>query len=44
MDSSLYADEVIANIYNRQYDTDYRVCVSFMKNAEDAEVWCRKHF
>lgn len=44
MDSSLYADEVIANIYNRQYDTVYRVCFSFMKNAEDAEDMMQETF
>lgn len=37
MDSSLYEDEEVAEIYNCHYDTVYRICLSFMKNAEDAE-------
>ena len=37
MDSSLHVDEEIAEIYNRHYNTVYRICFSFMKNAEDAE-------
>ncbi len=54
MDSSLVMDEEIEKIYNRQFDTVYRVCFSFMKNAEDAEdmvqetflklISCRKQF
>lgn len=37
MDSSLYLDGEIAKIYHRQFHTVYRVCLSFMKNTEDAE-------
>ncbi len=41
---SLYADEEIAKIYNRHYDTVYRICFSFMKNAEDAEDMVQETF
>ena len=44
MDSSLYADEEIAKIYNRQYNTVYRICFSFMKNPEDAEDMVQETF
>lgn len=44
MDSSLYADEEIAKIYNRQYNTVYRICISFMKNSEDAEDMVQETF
>ena len=36
MNSPLLMDEEIAEIYNRQFNTVYRICFSFMKNAEDA--------
>ena len=44
MDSSLHMDEEIEKIYNRQFDTVYRVCFSFMKNAEDAEDMVQETF
>ncbi len=44
MDSSLYADEEIAKIYKRQYNTVYRTCFSFMKNSEDAEDMVQETF
>ncbi len=44
MDSSLIADEEIAKIYNRQYDTVYRICLSFMKNPADAEDMMQETF
>lgn len=44
MDSLLHVDEEIANIYNRQYKTVYRICFSFMKNAVDAEDMAQETF
>ncbi|MDE6530509.1 MAG: RNA polymerase sigma factor [Lachnospiraceae bacterium] len=44
MDSSLYGDEEIEKIYNRQFDTVYRVCFFFMKNAVDAEDMVQETF
>ncbi len=44
MDSSLYVDEEIAKIYNRQYNTVYRICFSFMKNSVDAEDMVQETF
>lgn len=44
MDSSLYLDGEIAKIYHRQFHTVYRVCFSFMKNAEDAEDMVQETF
>lgn len=44
MDSSLYLDGEIANIYHRQFHTVYRVCLSFMKNTEDAEDMVQETF
>lgn len=44
MDSSLHVDEEIAEIYNRHYNTVYRICFSFMKNAEDAEDMVQETF
>ena len=44
MDSSLEIDEEIAKIYNRQFNTVYRICLSFMKNAEDAEDMVQETF
>ncbi len=44
MDSSLYIDGEIAKIYDRQFDTVYRVCFSFMKNATDAEDMVQETF
>ena len=44
MDSSLYVDEEIAKIYNRQYNTVYRVCFSFMENSVDAEDMVQETF
>ena len=44
MDSSLYVDEEIAKIYNRQYNTVYRICFSFMKNSVDAEDMAQETF
>ncbi|MBD5463306.1 MAG: sigma-70 family RNA polymerase sigma factor [Lachnospiraceae bacterium] len=44
MDSSLYVDEEIAKIYNRQYNTVYRICFSFMKNSVDAEDMLQETF
>ena len=44
MDSSLIMDEEIEKIYNRQFDTVYRVCFSFMKNAVDAEDMVQETF
>jgi len=44
MDSSLYLDGEIAEIYHRQFPTVYRVCLSFMKNAEDAEDMVQETF
>lgn len=54
MGASLYTKEEIADIYDRQTNTVYRVCFSFMKNATDAEdmvqetflklIACRKQF
>lgn len=37
MHSSLRTDEEIEEIYNRYFDTIYRVCFSFMKNEADTE-------
>ena len=44
MDSSLKMNEEIAEIYERQVDTVYRVCFSFMKNASDAEDMVQETF
>lgn len=44
MDSSLYIDEEIAKIYDRQYNTVYRICFSFMKNSQDAEDMVQETF
>lgn len=44
MDSSLYMDGEITKIYNRQFDTVYRVCLSFMKNEADAEDMVQETF
>ncbi len=44
MDSSLKMDEEIAKIYDRQYNTVYRICFSFMKNSEDAEDMVQETF
>lgn len=44
MDSSLYLDGELAEIYHRQFHTVYRVCLSFMKNAEDAEDMVQETF
>lgn len=44
MDSSLKMNEEIAGIYERQVDTVYRVCFSFMKNASDAEDMVQETF
>lgn len=44
MDSSLYANEEMTKIYDRQFHTVYRVCLSFMKNAEDAEDMAQETF
>lgn len=44
MDSSLYMDGEITQIYSRQFDTVYRVCFSYMKNAEDAEDMVQETF
>lgn len=44
MDSSLYMDGEITQIYSRQFDTVYRVCLSYMKNAEDAEDMVQETF
>ena len=44
MASSLYANEEMTKIYNRQFHTVYRVCLSFMKNAEDAEDMAQETF
>lgn len=44
MNSSLTIDEDIAKIYERQADTVYRVCFSFMKNASDAEDMVQETF
>ena len=44
MDSSLFVDEEIAKIYNRQYNTVYHICFSFMKNAVDAEDMVQETF
>ena len=44
MNSSLVMDEEIEKIYNRQFDTIYRVCFSFMKNEEDAEDMVQETF
>ena len=44
MDSSLYMDGEIAKIYDRQFDTVYRVCFSFMKNVVDAEDMVQETF
>lgn len=44
MDSSSYVDEEIVNIYNRQFSTVYRICYSFMKNAQDAEDMAQETF
>ncbi|MDE7430715.1 MAG: sigma-70 family RNA polymerase sigma factor [Lachnospiraceae bacterium] len=44
MDFPLYADEEIAKIYNRQYNTVYRICFSFMKNSVDAEDMVQETF
>ena len=44
MDSSLFVDEEIAKIYNRQYNTVYHICFSFMKNSVDAEDMVQETF
>ncbi|MDE6320078.1 MAG: RNA polymerase sigma factor, partial [Lachnospiraceae bacterium] len=44
MDSSLHVDEEIAEIYNRHYNTVYRICFSFMKNSVDAEDMVQETF
>lgn len=44
MDSSLKMNEEVAEIYERQVDTVYRVCYSFMKNASDAEDMVQETF
>ncbi|MDE7130836.1 MAG: RNA polymerase sigma factor, partial [Lachnospiraceae bacterium] len=44
MNSSLIMDEEIAEIYNRQFNTVYRICLTFMKNAEDAEDMVQETF
>ncbi len=44
MNSPLLMDEEIAEIYNRQFNTVYRICFSFMKNAEDAEDMVQETF
>ncbi len=44
MSSLLNADEEITKIYERQADTVYRVCFSFMKNASDAEDMTQETF
>ncbi len=37
MPSLLRTNKEIAEIYDRQIDTVYRVCYSFMKNAPETE-------
>ncbi|MDE6641654.1 MAG: sigma-70 family RNA polymerase sigma factor [Acetatifactor sp.] len=44
MSSLLNLDEEIEKIYERQADTVYRVCFSFMKNASDAEDMVQETF
>lgn len=44
MSSLLNLDEEITKIYERQADTVYRVCFSFMKNASDAEDMVQETF
>ena len=36
--------KVIAEIYNRQVDTVYRICFSFMKNQADTEDMVQETF
>lgn len=44
MASLLRTDEEIMDIYNRQVDTVYRICFSFMKTKTDAEDMVQETF
>ena len=44
MASLLRTDEEIMDIYNRQVDTVYRVCFSFMKTRTDTEDMVQETF
>lgn len=44
MPSLLRTDEEIAKTYNRQVDTVYNVCYSFMKNKSEAEDMVQETF
>lgn len=44
MPSKVYTNRTFIAIYNRQVDTVYRVCYSFMKNKSDAEDLTQETF
>ena len=44
MPSLLRTDKEIIKIYDRQVDTVYRICYSFMKNAPEAEDMTQETF
>ena len=44
MPSLMRANQNFQNIYDRQVDTVYRVCYSFMKNHADAEDLTQETF
>ena len=44
MQNVMYSQEEFALIYNRNVDTVYRICYSFMKNRSDAEDMTQEAF